>query len=345
MTEFNDMFTSVRYDDETSYGSGGVSGDALSLGRVTNVNPNTSDNKGRHLGVGEGRNDASYTYGTVGITFSVEWEILSMGTGPARSNSLDFLKYGIGGVSGSGTEGAPYLITESNYYGYTAATNVLTFALWVQSEGGAVDDSDLYEGCFIENFTLSSAIDTALRATANCRAKKVTSAATIADAYVKDTNPPLVFQQGSFKWGQTPSAVALVQSFNLNVNLNPKKSGAFNSRFIEAITTGRRQYDWSVTLRMTDTIATTLRDDFYGQANSFIAGTVDAEVAADNEIELLFSEGSTTGDRIISIVLDQCTILGMGKSVQVGSGFVDVTFNGWSKGAKSNNFASYYLKT
>ena len=345
MVNYNDLFSGIRYDDETSYGSGSVSGDALSLGRVTSFSLSVSDDKGRHLGIGEGRNDSSYTYGPVNVSFSLNWDVLSCAVTPARSNSLDFLKYVVGGVSGSGTSGDPYLITEADYFGYTAATNILTFAIWNQTEGGTIDDQDQYVGCFLNTVTLTAAVDTILTASASATAQKITSAATIANAYVKDTNPPLVFQQGSFKWGATPTAVALVQNFSLTVNGNTITSREIGTagRFIAAVTAGRIQYEWSLTARMTDTIATTLRDDFYGQANSFIAGTVDAEVAADKEIELQFSEGSATDDRVVTIALDQCTITSMNKSVAIGNGFVDVTFSGWAKRAKGNNLVSYHV--
>lgn len=344
MVNFTDLFTGTRYDDETSYGSGSVSADALSLGKVTSFNPTVTDDKGRLLGIGEGRNDSSYPYGPVNITFQISWDLMGMGSGPARSNSLDFLQYAIGSISGSGTAGSPYLITEADFFGYTSS-DMKTFGLWVQSEGGSTDDLDQYTGCFLNSITITAAIDTVVKATATGTASKITSAASITNAYVKDTNKPLMFQQGSFKWGQTPTAVLRVQNFAITVNSNPIPTREIGDggRFLVDVVAGRRQYDWTVTVRTTDAIATTLRDDLYGQANSFIDGTLDVESEDNNEIELLISEGTSTGNKNYKANLDQCVITNWVKTVTLGNGWVDATFSGWAKDAKSNNFLNYFL--
>jgi hypothetical protein len=120
---------------------------------------------------------------------------------------------------------------------------------------------------------------------------------------------------------------------------------SLGSRFIEQPEMGRRLYDFSVTVKMTDTIATTLRDDFYGQANSFSAGNDPSTITANDEIALTFVEGSgATGDKTMVVELDQCAIGSMSKAVPVGQGLVEVTFTGFAKSGKPDSTDNVFLR-
>lgn len=332
MTTYKDFSLGIRMDDETSYGAGGVEADALSIGKVTNFSSNLSDSVHRLLGIGEGRNETSYVYGNVDITGSMEWIMLAQMN--ATIGSISLLKYAIGKVQGSGTTAAPYEMCELDEIGYTAST-IPTFALWYQNEGGTTDDVDRYEGCTVSSFTLTATQGDVLKCTLDFVAQKVTSAAAITTAYATPTDAPWVFQQGSFKWGAAPTAVAKVSSFSLTMGNNLFIYRSLGSRFIEQPEMGRRVYDWTLTVKMTDAVATTLRDDFYGAANAFVAGTDPSTITADDEISLEFVEGSgASGDKKMVVALDQCAIIGMSKAVSVGQGLVEVTFTGIAKMGK-----------
>lgn len=335
MVTFKDYSLGVRIDDETSYAAGGVETDALSIGKVTNFSSTLTDNVHRLLGIGEGRNETSYVYGNVDITGTMEWIMLAQMN--ATIGSISLLKYAVGGIQGSGTTAAPYEIVEFDEIGYSATT-IPTFAMWAQNEGGATDDVDLYEGCTVNSFTMTATQGDTLKASMDWVAQKVTSAASITTPYAAPTDSPWVFQQGSFKWGATPTAVAKVSAFSLTMANTPLIYRSLGSRFIEQPEMGRRLYDFSVTVKMTDAIATTLRDDFYGAANAFVAGNDPSTITANDEIALTFVEGSgVSGDKTMVVELDQCAIGNMSKAVPVGQGLVEVTFTGFAKSAKPDS--------
>jgi len=344
-TVYKDYALGVRIDDETSYATGGVESDADSLGKVTSINATWTDNTGRHLGIGEGRNETSHTYGGVDITGTVEWIMLSdIDDGPG--GSISFMKYVIGKAQGSGSTAAPYELVECDAVDYST---MFSFALWAQNEAGTTDDVDKYEGCVGTSLTLSFAVDDVLKASMDFVAQKVTCATSITTAYVTLTPNPWVFQQGTFKWGQTPTAVEGVVSGTITVNNSPLIYRSFGSRLIEKPELGRRLYDFTLTTKMTSVIATAIRDDLLGQANSFIAGIDPCVREADNEIALEFAEGAASGDKKMTIELDDCSITSMSKPIPVGQGIVEVTFSGIAKSSKLDGsdyvFARYETLT
>lgn len=343
---YPDFKVGVWIDAETAYGTG--AGSADELGKVTNVNPTRTDNIQRFVGIGEGRNENTHLYGPVDIPITLDWQMLSFASSPARSVSTDLLKYIIGGISGSGTTAAPYKITESNSYGYTAASDVLTFQLIVAKEGVGsatpVDSTDTYKGCIMTNCRLNSTQGSVLTASADIVAQSVTSDATDVDSFTSDVNVPWVFQQGAFKWGATPTAVSKIRSFSLSIAANPFIYRALGSRFIQEPITGKRTYDWTASVIMSSDLATSMRDDHYGQANSFIAGIDPATITADDEIELNFAQGAVSGDKTMSFYLDQCSIITMSEPVSLGAGLVESQFTGCAQTGKTD-FCKYWVIT
>lgn len=347
MVTYKTFNCGVRIDDETSYGAGGVEADALSIGKVKSISYTMVDNVIRGKGVGDGRNETVYSYGLVDVTGTMEWDVhWNMNN---TIGSISVMKYAIGKIQGSGTTASPYEIYEVSEVGYTGET-VPTFTMWVQNEAGTTDDVDKLVGCCPNNLTLSAELGGKLKASMDFVAQKPTSSTSITTAYVADTSSAIVFQQGSFKYGQTPSAVSKVQSFSLTLNNSLVIDRDFGSRFIVQPELGRLTYDFNITLRMTDTVATTFRDDFYGQANSFVDGDDSSSVEADNELWLTFQEGSASGDKVLIIKLDQVCLGQQVKTVPLDGGLVDVTYNGFAKQAKTgsnskNSLITYYTTT
>ena len=283
MVTFKPFQTGVLYGDESSYGVGATTNTAI--GKVTSFSPNASNNFLKTRGIGGGRDVVSTIYGVFDLSFSLSWEV----------SDFTFLKYAIGLLGGAGASGDKYTLTEADTIGYTAS-DILTFGLEVSSEAGTTDDKDVYSGCTINNFTLNMTQGAVLTCNANCLAKTVTSSASGATGYTAVTINPWVFQQGTLKWGATPSTVAKIESCSISFAQNLYVYRSLGDRFIQQPEAGLRDYTFSLTAVMTDTIATTLRDNFYGQANSPTTGIDPASPTADYELWLDFAEGTGTGD-------------------------------------------------
>ena len=346
MTTYKDFSLGVRIDEETAFASGGVEADAVSIGQVTNFSSTRTDAVQRMLGIGEGRNETHYSYGNVDISGTMDWNVLSQMN--STIGSLSLFKYAIGKSQGSGTTADPYEIVELDEIGYSAS-NIYTFAIWAQNEGGATDDVDLFEGCTIKSFSLNATQGDLLKASMDWVGKKVTSSTSISTAYSAPTDNIWTFTQGNLKWGATPSSISLVTSFSLTYSNNLMTYRAIGDRFIQQPEMGKRTYDFTITCKMTDTIATTLRDDLYGQANSFVAGSDPSELTANDELWLEFEEGDSSGDKRMRVELDQCALTTMSKPISVGSGLVEVTFTGFAKSGKADGgdtvFMRYWTET
>jgi hypothetical protein len=195
------------------------------------------------------------------------------------------------------------------------------------SEAGTTDDEDVFDGCIGDSFTLTGAVNDILRCSCNVIARKPTSD-TSANAVVQNTVAPMVFQQGDVEWNN--SSVGKVQSFSLTYSNNPFVYWSLGSRFKEQPEAGLRKYDFTLVVKMTDTIATTLRDDFYGQANSPITGVTDAS-PTERTLKFNIQEGAVSGDRVLNVHLASCSIESFAKTLDLGGGIVEVTFTGFAR--------------
>ena len=90
---------------------------------------------------------------------------------------------------------------------------------------------------------------------------------------------------------------------------------------------GVRRYDWSLVVKMTNTLATTMRNDFYGQANEPNLGVSDAEPTV-RDLILDFAEGAVSGDRKAQILISDNSIDGISKPIDLGQELVEVTITG-----------------
>ena len=340
----------IWYDSETAYGTG--AGSADEIGKVTNYSSNWTDNLHRLHGLGEGRNETSVIKGPVDVTANIEWQLLA-NFASGRSVSIDFLKYGIGGVAGSGTTADPYDIVESEDYGYTAATDILTFQLEVAMEGVEVtagtpiDDTTLFTGCIMPSFTINAAVGGLLTARADITAQNVSCDATDVSAHTAEVGNPMAFQQGSFAFNATPTDVVHVQDFSITGANNPIIYRELGSRFIQTPLTGQRKWDWTVRTMMSSTQMAAMRNDFLHDASTpftFDAGITDATVTGDMEILANFKEGVAAADMNVKFLLDDAYIMNMSPSVSVGGGLAEVTFTGGAKSSKTN-FIEYYNTT
>ncbi len=318
MVTYRGYKTHVIYDDETSYGVGATPATAIE-GRISQVTLNKVNNLIRTVGLGEGRNETFVGFGNFEVTWNMDIEL----------GGFNFLQYAIGPRSGTGTAVAPYYLEESDYMGY-AGSAMLSFGMEVGSaDTGSTDDEDTLSGCVIDKIGFSLTLGATLKCNIEGYAKTVESSTT-SSAFTADTTKPWIFAQGNFKWNG--SAVGRVTSIAINMTngFDPEVGRELGSRTPAAMEMGLRKYDWVATVKMTDTIATTMRDAFYGQADSPSDGIADAEPTF-YDIILELSEGSSSGDRNAQILLSDASINDISKPINIGDNIVELTINGAAK--------------
>jgi len=321
MPTYKGFLTKPAYVVETSYASGGTPDTAIG-GKVLSINPTLSNNFFREQGLGEGRNQTTTLWGPFDCGLSMEWEV----------GDFSFLQFFVGPQSGAGTAGDPYVLTEADNIGY-GASDIASFALGVSAnDGSGTDDYDLYKGCCINTVGLTGAVGDILKCSNDIVAKIVTSSQTGHDI-AGSSLAPWVFFQGEFKWNS--AVVGQVQSFALAAAQNLFIYRSLGDRTIEKPETGVRRYNWTLVLKMTDTVATTLRDHFYGQADEPYNSAA-APSPTEYGLELNFGSDSISGSRYGQVLLDDNAIDSMSKPVDLGGGIVEVTFTGFARTATGN---------
>ena len=322
MVTYRGYRTSVLYDEETSYGAGATPATAIK-GKISTVTINKSNTLIRTLGLGEGRNETFVGWGNFEGTWSMEYELAA----------FDFLQFGIGAMAGSGTAVAPYYLEEKEFMDYTAGADSgqKSFGVYVGSNdvSGGTHDREELKGMIINTIGLSLNLGETLKCSLEGFYKTVTSSTT-STAATADTTKPWIFAQGKFKWNGSEVARVTSATININNNFDPETGRQLGSRLVEAAEPGLRKYDWTITVKMTDTIATTLRDHFYGQANSPDTGVESAEPTFYALI-FDFSEGAGAGLRNAEVLLSNCSINDISKPINIGDNIVELTINGAAK--------------
>lgn len=338
MTTYHGFTTGVMYDEETSYGAGSTPATTIK-GRLQTITINKNNNFLRTCGLGEGRNETFVGWGNFECTWSMEYH-------PGDFNFLQFL---IGSLSGSGTTIAPYYLEEETYMDYTvgADSGLKSFGMNVGSESGSgTDDEDQLTGCVINTASFMLNVGEVMKVSLEGFAKTCSSDTTATD-FTSDTTKPWIFAQGNFKWNGSAVARILSATINVNNNYDPETGRELGSRFVEAAEPGLRKYDWTITVKMTDTIATTLRDHFYGQVDSPNTG-IDPSEPTLYDIVLDLKEGALSGDRQAAIYLSDCSINDISKPINIGDNVVELTINGAGKKATTdtvNKFMKWYTVT
>lgn len=314
----------VMYGTETTYGTAVTR--ATNLGVVTSVNPTITNNNILIRGIGQGRDVVNIMPGPLDITLGLTLQVWD----------FNIFKSFIGPLTGAGSAGDKYTLTEANNVGVTSSTDIVPISIEVQSNE-STDDVDVYEGCVGDSFTLTATVGAPLIANLNFRCEDITSSGTIT-SYSATTTAPHIFTGGVFKWGATPTTVAKVESVVLNYSNNLYVYRALGNRQIQQPEATERDYTFTATMIMTDTVATTLRDDFYGQANSPADG-LGGEFTS-RLLYLQFSDGASgkNADMKFSGVL----IDTMSKPVPTTKELVKVTFSGRMKSGESNIFCTWW---
>ena len=323
MVTYRGYKTVVKYDDETSYGSGTVGASSVVKGRIQSLTINENNNIIRTVAMGEGRNEVFEGWGNYDCTWSMEYEV----------SDFDFLRYAIGSMAGTGSTAAPKYLQEEEFMDYTAGADSgmksFYFDVGFQDVSGGTHEDHTLNGVIMNNVSFTLALGSTLRASIDGFAQKST-ASTGAISLTADTTKPWIFAQGDFKWNS--STVGRVTNCTLTIanNFDPEAGRELGSRFIQAAEPGLRKYDWTITVKMTSAIATTMRDHFYGQANTPNEG-IDPSEPTLYALILQLAEGAVSGDRQAGIYLSDCFINDISKPVNIGDNIVELTINGGAK--------------
>lgn len=304
--------TGIMYKTESTYGTA-VTVDTAIEGKVTAFAGNWTNNFFREQGLGEGRNATFTGFGAFDAGGTIEWI-------PSR---MSFLEYVIGTKSGDGSSGTPFLLTE--------ADSLSSFTMQAFNDATA-DMVDTYEGCMLNNVTLTLAEGDLLRASADWVAETVRTN-TAGVAFSADTTDPWNFAQGVLKWGATPSTEAYVTNGSITISNNLFVYRALGSRFIQEPTTGLRRYDFNITVKANSDVLGTLQQDMMGQADTPHEGKSSASPTSSLELQLYF-EGVT--NQKLYLQLDEASIESIGKPVDLGGGIIELSLTGIAKEGLGN---------
>lgn len=312
--------TGIMYKTESTYGTA-VTVDAAIPGRVTAFSSDWANNFHRIQGIGEGRNQTTTLYGNFDCGGRIEGIV---------AHDFSFFVHAIGAKSGAGSSGDPYLLTEGDEIGFTG-NDIASFTMQCFSDG-STDMVDTYEGCLLNNLTFTCAEGDVLRFSADWIAETfVTNTSGV--AYSADTTAVWNFAQGALKWGASPTEETQVVSASITISNNLHVYRALGSRFIQQPLTGNRRYDFTATIRMNDSMLSTLQQDFMGQANTPHLAQSSSSPTASLEFQLYF-EGPTNQKAYIQ--LDEGAIESFGKPVDVGGGLIECTIGGFAMKGLSN---------
>lgn len=324
--------TAVWSGAETTWGT--VATVDTKIGTIKNASPDIGWEVYEVQGAGDGREVQNFLKTNFKCRLNLNWEV----------HEFTFLRHFIGPLSGAGTTASKYTLTEANLTGVTANTHIIPATIEIAGDD-ATDDVDKYSGMLGDNFTLSCQLNAALTAQALLIGKTVTSSTT-ATSYTPLTSYPWMFSEGTLKYDATPTAITAMRSASITYSNNLRVFGDWATTFISMPIAGNRRIGFSCTAVMSSTLATQIRDTFYGQANTPLGTPDNIEFAADKELHLIFSQGSATGDRNAEIKLDQCIIDSIQKPVAYGSNdVVLLTWVGRAKTSHTNKFVEWWVST
>ena len=322
MVSYRGYKTVVVYDEETGYGTGATPATVIK-GKISTLTINKSNTLIRTLGLGEGRNETFVGFGNFEGTWTMEYELAA----------FDFLQFGIGAMNGSGTAIAPYYLEEKDFMDYTAGADAgqKSFGLIVNSldVSGGTHDKETLSGVIINTIGFTLNLGETLKCSLEGFYQTVTTAQTTT-SYSADTTKPWTFAQGVFKWGGSEIGRVTSATININNNFDPEVGRQLGSRFVQAAEPGLRKYDWVLVVKMTDTVATTLRAKFYGAPLTPSTGVEDGELDLA-AVVLKLSEGTESTNRNALISLADCTITDISRPINIGDSIVEVTINGAAK--------------
>lgn len=314
------LFTPVQYKGESTYGTS--SSPDTAIGSVQNITPTNANNFTYVRANSRKVQKAVYGTYTTGLS------------GNYLLHDFTFLRHFVGvyDTGAAGTEADPYTLTIGDNSSLVNSAGVQAFSLEVANT--IEDTKTVYLGCLGNDFNISGSQGQVLTVGFNIIAQKPVDSST-ATSYTEPTTSPWIFSQAVFKHGATPSAVAEVESFNINYNNNLIQHwAAGNGRFMKLPLLGQLDITWTLTLRATSAYYRTLRDNFYGASNTPIAPSSSATAVETSEFKIELSEGTT---RSADIYLEKSVIENISSDISItGDNIVAFNISGRSFNAKDD---------
>jgi len=312
------------YADETAFGTGGTPSASGYFGKVDNVSLDWDNNIIQSQGIGEGRNVTVATYGNFTARGSLSGEV------------IDFtpFRFMVGYLTGAGTSGDPYELTESNVLNYTAGVGngLKTAHLEVGASGDANNSIFDITGCWFENLSLSGSQGANLKFSTSFSSSYVTKSTAGILTYASPAAAPFVCNNIALENGSGDAIN--VTDFSWTLENQADQVYEIGSRFSTYLSLKLRKYTFTYTLLYDyNDAASTLSaiemlELFFGTAaaNSPIAATATPTAST---LRLVIDEGSASGDRDGSIDLENCYFTTWSHPVNLGDGKISVTLSGF----------------
>jgi len=185
------------------------------------------------------------------------------------------------GILGTNTDAGT---TGAYTHTYTEANRLPSFTLKTAFELGTTDAQSILIGCRINTFTLTAAVNEALKFSIEAPYRYETLGTT-ASANIADTEPIFTFAHGSIEMPDG-TTIAAVQSFELTINENLEAVYGVGSRFLTDNVAKTREYNFNMTAAFNS--HTALMTYFLNGTNSATAPTTGSgtEIAT---LELTFT--------------------------------------------------------
>ena len=181
------------------------------------------------------------------------------------------------------------------------------------------------------------AVNDVVKVTANFTGRSVASATTV-ETYAGPANRPFTFVDASVSVGS--DTVAEVTAFSIRCNNNIQKSNAFNSRFLSLPLAGKREYEFSMTMKLhydnTSSILSGLEARglfFNGSTGTAPEPTSDMPAVA---VSLDLVEGAGDDDRVVNFDFENCYFTSYSEPVELDNGYVEIEISGVALAGVSN---------
>ena len=241
-------------------------------------------------------------------------------SGTATVNGALTNAYWLLGILGANADGG----TDGAYtHTYTEANRLPSFTLKHGLDVGTTDVQNILLGCRVNTFTMTAAVNEALRFSIETPYRYETvGTALISD--VADVEPVFTFAHGSIELPDG-TVIAAVQSFELTINNNLESIYGVGSRFMADQVAKNREYNFNMTAAFKD--YTALMTNFFNGTSSATApdGGSGTEIAT---LELTFTndDGDILDFNFTGITLNEETLPSNASEV------VKENVTGWARG-------------
>lgn len=309
------IFSRVMYGTESTYGTA-VTRDTV-LPKIRSASPVQVINKTYDASVGEGANVVASN--KTGIDAGGNNNLWMTPSGN------DFLQFFVGPITGAGTSGDPYVVTEA-----TDITDY-SFSCEMSNAQSSANSGFLLSGCVGNTFSISGSVGSTITFDSSFVAQKGVFLSTIT-SYTKVSEEPYVMVGGTFLYGG--STLSGVRAFTYNFSnglLSGDDTRNADTLFIEKPAMGVRTHSGEVSVKMSSSIATSIIADYYGQTAT--SGPVDdGATITGKELNFTFKRGSER----LQIYLDEVTIDDVPVVYDLAQGIVIITFPFTARYGKDN---------